>query len=1021
MRINYIPDKEINIIEQEDLLGTSPYVETLKEIVQICETPFTIGLLGSWGSGKSSIIKTLQEHFNKNKDDKNKIRVFIYDAWKYSKDDFRRTFILELRRFFNLDIKEEEELFYKDKVEEIQHKPKFDKWSIAIFIVSLILFGFIYYFWNGKSIKAISLIGPLSFSSLITFIYSIFRQVIIYHRVSITTSKIFAPEKFSERFEQTITSIEKKKEINKVIIAIDNIDRCHQELAIEVLLTIKNFLGIKNVVFIVPVDCEGIKKYLKMSNQDANEFLRKLFNTTLTIKNFSDFELYEFALKLSEKYQLNLSPTVLSLISQEFSKNPRRIIQFLNTYQTEVFLAKEQEDKGIIPQSSVTGNLPMLAKLLIIREEWPDLYDLLNDDKTLLQKISHAFVEKNYKFNNEENRWVLTMDNRELKLSEDQYRFLLRTQTIISDNLEPFFVNKDLLIDVPDEINSLVINQDWGRLKELITINQLSLDNLLKFITKKINDDVIKRKLFKTTGYNIVALILKIFNDKDFSNQLKENFDADNKIRSVLSTAEFREIIFNFNPEELTNFALWLTENEFVGLTENIVLAINETKDVKADVIQMVKEFISQFQNYNKYLLEIKSKFSEILKSNPLYYDDFKKLLVNNAETVKSLITEELISSFIDTLNSDFNQTGTAKKVEIIKDLNKLNLLSEKIITNYIEKTLKYIDEALRAENWNFSNFWWTALEGFIVKIKTEPLIQAVFDRLNTSYNKLPASRYNAQNAESYKVIINTTKELYLKSKENRNKISTLLNSYYQQNSPHDLYLLVNDTFQELIDNCDEWTFSDNVISVFKNLQNWDGKKKVAKTLNSMLKNTSNQKGLTENQINLILDQYLTIIINNQPEQVEDAKNWLLEIKENGFIKNKLIDKIKLVTEPIKLVKLFDVINELGDNVLIKNVFVSIVNNVPEDLDSIYYVLSKIKPKVLSDNELELLIDKVIKPSLASNDIPMQEQAIQILSNLTRIPDNKKQLIVSLIDAIDKQNLDEEDNKRIEKINNMLK
>ncbi|MCS7258073.1 MAG: KAP family NTPase, partial [candidate division WOR-3 bacterium] len=66
MRINYIPDKEINIIEQEDLLGTSPYVETLKEIVQICETPFTIGLLGSWGSGKSSIIKTLQEHFNKN-------------------------------------------------------------------------------------------------------------------------------------------------------------------------------------------------------------------------------------------------------------------------------------------------------------------------------------------------------------------------------------------------------------------------------------------------------------------------------------------------------------------------------------------------------------------------------------------------------------------------------------------------------------------------------------------------------------------------------------------------------------------------------------------------------------------------------------------------------------------------------------------------------------------------------------------------------------------------------------------
>jgi len=56
--MRFIPDKEINLYE-DDLLGTRTYVEALVDIVKMCDTPFTIGLLGGWGSGKSSIVKTL--------------------------------------------------------------------------------------------------------------------------------------------------------------------------------------------------------------------------------------------------------------------------------------------------------------------------------------------------------------------------------------------------------------------------------------------------------------------------------------------------------------------------------------------------------------------------------------------------------------------------------------------------------------------------------------------------------------------------------------------------------------------------------------------------------------------------------------------------------------------------------------------------------------------------------------------------------------------------------------------------
>ena len=57
IRFFYIPDKEINL-ENKDLLGAKPYVETLSEIIRKTNTPFTIGLFGGWGVGKSSIIKT---------------------------------------------------------------------------------------------------------------------------------------------------------------------------------------------------------------------------------------------------------------------------------------------------------------------------------------------------------------------------------------------------------------------------------------------------------------------------------------------------------------------------------------------------------------------------------------------------------------------------------------------------------------------------------------------------------------------------------------------------------------------------------------------------------------------------------------------------------------------------------------------------------------------------------------------------------------------------------------------------
>lgn len=87
--MNFIEDKELNLKKEgNDLLNGKSYSETLKQIIQ--NTPkkgtFCIGLFGEWGSGKSSIIKTVKDDITKNKKEYGNTKFVIYDAWKYVND-----------------------------------------------------------------------------------------------------------------------------------------------------------------------------------------------------------------------------------------------------------------------------------------------------------------------------------------------------------------------------------------------------------------------------------------------------------------------------------------------------------------------------------------------------------------------------------------------------------------------------------------------------------------------------------------------------------------------------------------------------------------------------------------------------------------------------------------------------------------------------------------------------------------------------------------------------------------------
>ncbi len=93
-KIKFFSDQPIAADKEQDIrFGHLDIADNLKKIILNCLSPFTIGLFGRWGSGKTTILNVLRK---KLKDNEDKIAVVNFDVWKYEGDSLRRTFLKEL-------------------------------------------------------------------------------------------------------------------------------------------------------------------------------------------------------------------------------------------------------------------------------------------------------------------------------------------------------------------------------------------------------------------------------------------------------------------------------------------------------------------------------------------------------------------------------------------------------------------------------------------------------------------------------------------------------------------------------------------------------------------------------------------------------------------------------------------------------------------------------------------------------------------------------------------------------------
>lgn len=247
-----------DIETSKDLLGYSIHASLLKDVITNPKNlPITVGLYGDWGSGKSSILKILQEQLEKDDD----TVVVYFDGWSFENfDDAKMALIQGI-----VDALESNEKFFakvKDDAKGAMDAvtEAFVKLKKSINWMRMLKF-------TTKAALPVASAVISGGASIIPTLISVFQE----NKEHLTD--ILTGDKAEEFLQNAINSEDNEKKykavrefrtdfealINKskqgrIVILIDDLDRCLPRHIIDNLEAIKLFLNVPKTAFVIAAD-----------------------------------------------------------------------------------------------------------------------------------------------------------------------------------------------------------------------------------------------------------------------------------------------------------------------------------------------------------------------------------------------------------------------------------------------------------------------------------------------------------------------------------------------------------------------------------------------------------------------------------------------------------------------------------------------------------------------------------------------------------------------------------------------
>lgn len=736
----YINDKVKEKFNNDDYFDGKEYVRKIKEAIKTKDIK-SIGVYGKWGIGKTSIIKNaIYELIEEGEYAENQI--VEYNAWKYNEYDFMRDFLIVCSNKIEGEktAKEREESYYSDSSEDRQLYVMLWKklgtfikksWRVLLFltityIVSVIVILYINYL-KPTLFDCADLLIPLTLT-LISFILPLFLVSEITHK---SISKKFSPEQFARDFEDIVKN-------KKVLIFIDDIDRCSYEEIKSTFDTLKTFILDEsyNVKFIIPVDPNILFNSLEEQTYD---YFSKIIDFPIEIKNYTKvkFEpLKEEILKEVNNDYKEIVSDGLYLASKFYIDTPRKMKKFANEFVNEIYnhSPKEIYDKGY-----------MFAKLIILKNEFPNYYyNLIRNYNTVIEITKDEIT--NYK----------SKDYTESKKQKKGVAFSMRLLDFLSktDSVDlynfPMYENKISYSEYKIKAiceDPFVKNKFDDRVKIDLKENIVYLDyefseNIIKPIinNKFLYSDPLKRICFLFVEFKRQENS-EIFNK--YFEEIIDNFDSLKQDCNLFVSEKINEenishLNLKYIFECVEDYIDLLKEHNKNLLKDNLLIKI----------LQLIQNNIDEsFQYVEDDLLTFIQKFKELKNvDEPNMIKIIDKLLSNNFE------------KYYKELDWYLKFSSSAGKTCFVGNIIKL-------IENNIELDEELIEEYLNNRYFSINtNNYFDNVSNNIAYILAEPSIYKCI--LSPLYNNLNSKDISFEKLEN---VINNTK--YISSNEDINKL----------------------------------------------------------------------------------------------------------------------------------------------------------------------------------------------------------------------------------------------------------
>jgi len=330
-----------------------------REVTDESEGAFTIGIFGSWGSGKTTLMRLIEKKFKELNDPQYKY--IWFNAWKY---DGKEAIWNALIQTILLEMKEDEK-----NVADI------DTWRQTYDMVESNMNLYVHYL-------ATQLPGSLAKKYLgVELSPDKLKELNNLYTVDRKHYKIV--NRFEDDFKQLVKNY--VTEAGKLIVFIDDLDRCLPENAITVLEAIKLYLDNANCVFFIGVDKtiieQGVRKrYLASLKITGKDYIEKMIQLDFYVPDKPEAELRKLLRGRIARQWVN-DDEMWKMIVQGSNYNIRKAKRFLHSFNLIDRIADNLGIEKII--------YPKLSRILLIQMNFPDFFaELVRKYKLILEKKS---------------------------------------------------------------------------------------------------------------------------------------------------------------------------------------------------------------------------------------------------------------------------------------------------------------------------------------------------------------------------------------------------------------------------------------------------------------------------------------------------------------------------------------------------------------------------------------------------------------------------------------------------------